>query len=66
MEHGINELNKLLNIFEKMSASEYLELYNKTLSMENIEIVDSFGSVIGSFKKHKKETLRNGNIKKDL
>jgi hypothetical protein len=42
MEHGIKELKKLLNIFKNMSVTEYLDLYNKSLSMENIKIFDSF------------------------
>lgn len=40
MDHGINELNKLLDIFDKMSVSEYLDLYDESLTRDNITIID--------------------------
>jgi len=49
MEHGIKELNKLLQKFESMSTSEYLSLYEISKSKEKIEINDNFIDTTLSF-----------------
>jgi hypothetical protein len=42
MKHGTTELNKLLDIFENMSISEYLDLYNQSLLKDSIFVIDGF------------------------
>lgn len=41
MKHGIEELNKLLHKFQKMSISEYLEIYNLSISRDKIEVANN-------------------------
>ena len=40
MKHGIDELKKLLYKFKTMPVSEYTELYNASLSRDQIKVFD--------------------------
>ena len=46
MKHGIDELKKLLYKFKTMSVSEYTELYNASLSRDQIKVFDDRPQVL--------------------
>ena len=58
MEHGIKELNKLLEKFNSMTASDYLALYDKLSSRRTVDIADGYIST--------KLTYTNSTISKQI
>ncbi len=40
MEHGIIELNKLLDKMKSLGADDYIEIYNESLSRDQVKVFD--------------------------